>query len=58
MSDHISKLTQAQRDLIAEHGTVSEFTRAVLSAVGEISSKEAEAAIREYEREFNAAGHQ
>lgn len=50
------KLTQAQRDLIAIHGTVEEFKRAVQLAVGEITFKEAEAAIREYEREFNEAG--
>lgn len=58
MSDQTSNHTQAQRDLIAKHGTVAEFTRAALASVGEISFKEAEDAIREYQRDFNNAGRQ
>ena len=56
MSATAPELTPAQVALIAKHGTVSEFTQAVLAAVGEISFREAQEAIREYKREFNEAG--
>lgn len=49
-------LTERQTALVAAHGTVEEFTDAVVMAIGEISVAEAQDAIAKYRRQFAEAG--
>lgn len=48
-------MTPAQQALQAAHGTVEEFTDAVINAIGEISVAEAQRAISEYRQRWRDA---
>lgn len=50
------RLTKAQKTLKRLHGSVEEFTDAVINAIGDVSKDEALAAIREYRRRWDDAG--
>lgn len=50
------RLTKAQKTLKRLHGTVDEFTDAVINAIGEISKSEALQAIRKYRDDWYRAG--
>ena len=50
------RLTKAQKTLKRLHGTVEEFTDAVINAVGDISKYEALEAIRVYRERWAEAG--
>jgi len=50
------RLTKAQKTLKRLHGTVDEFTDAVINAIGDVSKAEAIEAIRDYRRRWAAAG--
>jgi hypothetical protein len=50
------RITKAQKTLQRLHGTVDEFTDAVIRAIGDIGIDEALAAIREYRLRWEAAG--
>ena len=47
--------TDGQRALEAKHGTPRQFAQAVVNAIGEISSDEADAAIQKYLDEWRRA---
>jgi hypothetical protein len=47
--------TAGQRRLQEKHGTPRQFAKDVIQAIGEISVPAAEAAIKRYEREWDAA---
>lgn len=47
--------TEAQRVLMAKHGSPFDFAKACAAAVGEISVDEAEAAIEKYLKEWKEA---
>lgn len=49
-------MTPQQLELKRKHGTVEEFTDAVINAIGEISVMEAQAAIVKYRQEWREAG--
>lgn len=51
------RLTRAQKTLQRLHGTVEEFTDAVIGAIGDVSKEEALAAIREYRKRWMDAGN-
>lgn len=50
-------MTPQQLELKRAHGTVEEFTDAVINAIGEISVAEAQQAIASYRAQWAAAGH-
>jgi hypothetical protein len=50
------RLTKAQKTLQRLHGTVDEFTDAVIGAIGDISIDEALTAIRDYRARWAGAG--
>jgi hypothetical protein len=50
------RLTKAQKTLKRLHGTVEEFTDAVINAIGDISKSEALDAIRAYRVRWAEAG--
>lgn len=50
------RLTKAQRTLKRLHGSVEEFTDAVINAIGDISKDEAIEAIRAYRQRWEEAG--
>lgn len=50
------RLTKAQKTLKRLHGSVDEFTDAVIGAIGDISKDEAIEAIRRYREQWAAAG--
>lgn len=50
------RLTKAQKTLKRLHGTVEEFTDAVIGAIGDVSKDEALAAIRDYRKRWEQAG--
>lgn len=49
-------MTPAQQALQAAHGTVEEFTDAIINAIGDISVAEAQRAIAEYRQRWRDAG--
>ena len=49
-------MTPAQQALQEAHGTVEEFTDAIINAIGEISVAEAQRAIAEYRQRWSDAG--
>lgn len=51
------RLTKAQKTLQRLHGTVEEFTDAVIGAIGDVSVEEALAAIRDYRKRWMDAGN-
>lgn len=54
--DKVSPLSTAQIELQRQHGTVEEFTDAVINAIGEISVAEAQVAIAQYRVDWALAG--
>ena len=48
--------TKTQLELESKHGTVAEFSGAIINAIGEISVMEAQEAIKKYTDEWNEAG--
>jgi hypothetical protein len=50
------RLTKAQKTLKRLHGSVDEFTDAVIGAIGDVSKDEALAAIRDYRKRWEEAG--
>jgi hypothetical protein len=50
------RLTKAQKTLKRLHGTVDEFTDAVIGAIGDVSKDEALEAIRDYRKRWEQAG--
>ena len=49
-------MTKEQKALAEKHGTLDEFTDAVINAIGEISIREALEGIARYRAEWYAAG--
>jgi hypothetical protein len=50
------RVSKAQKTLQRLHGTVEEFTDAVINAIGDISKVEALKAIRDYRERWRIAG--
>lgn len=50
------RLTKAQKTLKRLHGSVEEFTDAVINAIGDISKHDAIQAIRRYRQQWDDAG--
>lgn len=50
------RLTKAQKTLKRLHGSVEEFTDAVINAIGDVSRDDAIQAIRRYREQWEAAG--
>lgn len=53
---NMTTLTPKQKELKKAHGTVNEFTDAIINAIGEISVVEAQKAIADYREQWNNAG--